>query len=234
MTITLWGYSISTLSVDDIVCRLLEKKQEFSRIVTLNPQMIVAGFHDSVKKRWLQDATYIIPDGHGITWALKRIKKSSIPVQTGVSLVTSLLNSGSFSFYCLGGSPFVSSQLKQKLTKRYPNVSFVGIEHGFQTEESLRHIYEDIIAKKPDIILIGMGYPKQEDIIFELSKRCCYGCAIGVGGVFDVLSEQKKLAPKWIRRIRMEWLYRGLQEPKRMLKWGYLMSYIGLVLRNKL
>lgn len=234
MTVNLWGYLISKITIDRLLCELKVRSSEFVRVVTLNPQMIVAAFYDIRKKEWLKKADYILPDGHGITWALKREQQIELPVQTGVAFVTSILKSGEFSVYCLGGAFHTEEILKEMLAKNYPDVIVLGVHHGFQTDEELERIYKDIEKKQPDIIFIGMGYPKQESVIYDLSQRCKRGCAVGVGGVFDVLSGQKKLAPLWIRSLRVEWLYRGFQEPKRMLKWGYLVRYVYLVISNKL
>jgi N-acetylglucosaminyldiphosphoundecaprenol N-acetyl-beta-D-mannosaminyltransferase len=228
--INLWGYSLYSGSVKNMLALLnTAKETSFKRIVTLNPQMVVAGNDDAEKKKWISQADYILPDGYGITWALKRQQGLTLPVQTGVALVDSVLKSGEFSVYLWGGAPDIQSAVKLNISKQYPGLDVVGIEHGYQNDKNAVAIYEDIKEKKPDFIFIGMGYPKQEEIIYELSLRCKKGIAVGVGGVFDILSGKKILAPVWVRACRMEWLYRGFQEPKRMLKWGYLFRYIWFV-----
>jgi N-acetylglucosaminyldiphosphoundecaprenol N-acetyl-beta-D-mannosaminyltransferase len=194
--------------------------------------MVVAGIRNKKEKEWLSLSDYIIPDGNGIVWALKKETGRTLSVQTGVALVEAILTSEDFSVYFWGGSPDIQSKLQKNIRKQFPRVTILGMNHGYTSEEEHLNLYKDIAHKKPDIIFIGMGYPKQEDIIYQLTKWCSYGCAVGVGGVFDVLSGHKKLAPLWVRVCRLEWLYRGLQDPKRMLKWGYLWSYIWMVLRR--
>ena len=77
-----------------------------------------------------------------------------------------------------------------------------------------------------------MGFPKQEYFIQTLSQYCQHGVAIGVGGVFDILSGHKKRAPKWMRKKGCEWFFRTIQEPRRIFRWKALVLYVLFVIKH--
>jgi len=218
------GYSIDTRSIELILNEI--NLNQFTRLVTLNPQMVVYGWDNPEAKEWLVSADYIIPDGHGITLGVKKRTGIHLDVQTGVALVNTILCTGQYSVYFLGGGPEIQDGLRQSLQERYPNCQVSGVRHGYFNDEEWTDILREVTETRPDFIFVGMGYPKQEEVIQELSIHCARGCAVGVGGVFDILSGHKVLAPKWVRRIRLEWLFRGLSEPRRLLGWGYLVRYV--------
>jgi len=233
-TVQLLDYTIQNDSVDNSLSAVkrLQKKAGFHRIVTLNPQMIVGGENNLLLKQWLQAADIILADGVGLKWAAKLLLKQELSIVTGVQLVQQLIEENAYSFYFVGAG---DTQLKAAVDvcKRCcPGSTIVGSHHGFFSQHDSQTIIEDIVAKKPDFIFVGLGFPKQEYFIQTLSKYANSGIAVGVGGVFDVLSGHKRLAPAAIRNIGFEWLFRGLQEPKRIRHWSFLFRYIALIFQN--
>ena len=103
---------------------------------------------------------------------------------------------------------------KTNLQEKYKNIKIVGYENGFIKNN------EDLIKKINDsganIVFIAMGSPKQEKWIYENSAKIKANIFMGVGGTFDIVSDRLKRAPKWIRKMGIEWLYRMLKEPKRL------------------
>ena len=79
-----------------------------------------------------------------------------------------------------------------------------------------------------------MGFPRQEAFILELTENINHGIAIGVGGVLDILAGSKKRAPQFMQKSGLEWIYRGIIEPKRVLKWKFLITFIIIVLKTKI
>ena len=77
-------------------------------------------------------------------------------------------------------------------------------------------VFDDIIDKKPDAVLVALGIPHQELLIYDNLDKFDKGIFVGVGGSFDVLSGMKKRAPKFFIKFHLEWLYRICREPKRM------------------
>ncbi|RAP29818.1 hypothetical protein DID76_03775 [Candidatus Marinamargulisbacteria bacterium SCGC AG-414-C22] len=232
--VSLFGFNITQASLAE-VCdsfTLLSDASRLVRVVTLNSQIAAGADQDSNMHHWIATADLIVPDGQGITVAAWLLKKQRMGVVTGVDLVFSLIGSAHYSFYFVGATSAVMNKVISVLNTDYPECQLLGSSHGFLTEEEQQLVIADICQKKPAIILVGMGFPRQELFIQQCDKQGVTGISIGVGGVFDVLAGETTLAPRWVRLIKCEWLYRGFQEPKRLLTWGFLFRYVRLVLRQ--
>lgn len=231
---TLWGYPIHLGKYPDILnwCKQTLKFPGFKRIVTINPHIISDCETDPELKKWIQTADLTIPDGNGICWALKKKCNIQQTPLTGIQLTLDLLNDG-VSVYLVGAAPTIPEKAATYIARHYPKSVVLGYHHGFMAHGDWEKVAIDIEHKKPDIILVGMGFPKQEYFIQFLSKKLSYGIAIGVGGVIDVLAGEVQWAPVWIRKIKMEWIYRGIKQPKRIKQWGKLIKFIKKVLLSK-
>ena len=129
-----------------------------------------------------------------------------------------LLTRKAFRIYLFGGSPEVVKKAHANACAMSTKAEFVGYADGFFKEKSENEVIEEINTLKPDLILVAMGVPKQEMWInANLSKFP--GCvAIGVGGLFDFVSERIPRAPYWMRKCNLEWCFRLYQEPVRLFK----------------
>tara|TARA_B100000427_G_scaffold191503_1_gene159183 strand:+ start:7091 stop:7828 length:738 start_codon:yes stop_codon:yes gene_type:complete len=228
MTVNIFGYNVVSDSFSDVVKQLIsiKKSKAFHRVVTLNPEMIVLAERNLIAKTWLMKANTIVADGYGVKWALNFLGKGSVHVISGVDLVIELLQQKGLSFYFVGSSEDVIKKTVDNTKRNYPNATIVGSSHGFFSEFDSPDVIKSIIDAKPDIILVGMGFPKQEYFIQTLAQYCHSGVAIGVGGTFEVLSGMKSLAPSWVKVRGLEWVYRAFQDPRRMFRWKYLLYYI--------
>ncbi len=90
----------------------------------------------------------------------------------------------------------------------------MGYRNGYVVNKD--YVFRDILRKEPDIILVALGMPLQEKIIYRNIKKFRKGIFVGVGGSFDILSGCKKRAPKIFIKLNLEWLYRIIKEPKRI------------------
>lgn len=195
---------------------LKQGKKEF--IVTANPETFMIGNKNPAFDTLLLDSeTRIVPDGIGLVKAANML---GIAVQeriTGVDLVTFLLEEGNRqhkSIYLYGSKPEVIAAMQEKLKEQYPGVTISGVHDGYSGDS--REILNNILAFKPDIVLIALGIPKQELLISQYFPHAEKGIFVGVGGSFDVISGMKKRAPKFWINHNLEWLYRILKEPKRI------------------
>lgn len=225
--VKLWEYPINTGSYTTMIqwCKQTLKYPGFKRIVTINPHIIIDCETDPELQTWVTAADLIIPDGNGICWALKKREQVSQPPLTGIQLTIDLLKEG-VSIYLVGAAPKVPERAALHIARYYPKSVVLGYHHGFMSHGDWDKVAQDIEQKKPDIILVGMGFPKQEYFIQFLSKKLRYGIAIGVGGVIDVLAGEVQWAPEWIRKLKLEWFYRGFKQPKRIKQWGKLILFI--------
>ena len=193
--------------------------EEFTHITTLNPEILVRATQSD--RDWINTSLITTIDGIGVALAVRR-KTGVWPARvTGIGLVTRLLHER-LAIYCLGASTEVINKAVEKMGQHQATI--VGHRSGFF--EDLESVLEDIVAKRPDVILVGMGFPRQERIIQAMSERLSVGVAIGIGGVFDVLSGAVTRAPKWVQAIGMEWLYRSVQRPERLRRLRWIFPFL--------
>lgn len=222
----LYGIPVFVGKHVDVVEWLHKKEPKFRRMVTINPLILEASLGDGVSKEWIQTADIIVPDGVGVCAALRLkhgVKQSPI---TGVQLVYDVLSAGILSVYFLGAKADILESAVSVVKQDYPDIKVLGAHHGFFSDSEMDHIIDDISHKKPELILVGMGYPRQEWVIKQLSRSLSMGTAIGVGGVIDVLSGHSAWAPKWVRFLKLEWLFRMIQQPARFKQVPHLIRFI--------
>ncbi len=121
-----------------------------------------------------------------------------------------------YRIFLLGGRPGVAERAKEYLSKCCPKHQIVGYHHGFFPKEDTEKIVDMIKASKADIVLVGMGNPQQELWLADNLQETGCRFAFGVGALFDFVSGNVRRAPAWMRSARIEWLYRLMQEPRRL------------------
>lgn len=122
-----------------------------------------------------------------------------------------------FSLYLLGAKPGVAETLRANVLTQYPGLKIVGVQNGyFDWEKESSRITSEINKQNPDILLVALGAPYQERWIEENFENLNCPVLMGVGGLFDFYSGKIKRAPRWMRDIGLEWVFRLLKEPGRM------------------
>ena len=184
-------------------------------IVTINPEMIMNAQTNAEFLNLLNNSDLNIMDGVGVRLALKfrGINKAQI---RGVDFSRELIKLASEKEYriaFLGAKEEVIKKACENFKLEYPNLNIVYSRNGYF--DNLEQICEEIKTANPQILLIGMGSPYQEEIIVKL-KNILQGCTmIGVGGSFDVFSGIVKESPVIYRKLGLEWLYRTVCQPER-------------------
>jgi len=177
----------------------------------------------------------IIPDGIGLSWALKGLNGELIFRYPGVEIVYDLsklaarLNK---SIFLLGAREGVAKKAGKELHS-LTGVEIAGQMHGFfeKNDKSSLKICEQIKKSKADILFIGLGAPEQERWLKEYFEKTDVSIAIGVGGSMDIYSGKRKRAPSIIQKANLEWLYRILQNPVKKLKVvGQIIKFVHKVL----
>lgn len=195
---------------------LIDNKKTF--IVTANPETFMKAKNDEELHNMLIDEDVLkVPDGIAIVkvanWLGYKIKERI----TGVDIAVKLLEFGNKqkkSIYLFGAKEEVIIALKEKLSSVYPNLEIIGSQNGYIKDKD--KAFKEIIKKKPDIILVALGIPAQEKLIYKYLDKFDKGIFVGVGGSFDVISGTKKRAPKIFIKLNLEWFYRIACEPKRI------------------
>ena len=193
------------------------KNNQKSLIVTANPETLITASKNVQLDACLMDSnTIIVPDGIGVLLGAKLLSYNINGLIPGVELckdIFNIFNNLGKSIYLFGASQEVIDSLQSSLSKQYPNMIIVGANNGYV--ENKQEVFENIKNLKPDGVLVALGVPEQELLIYNNFSKFDKGIFMGVGGSFDVLSGHKKRAPKFFRRIHCEWLYRIVKEPKR-------------------
>lgn len=213
---------------------LRNKNKKF--IVTVNPETLMIAEKDLELKEILEDDNVsFVPDGIGVVKAAKMIGvdvKERIP---GIEIAEKLFefaNESKKSLYLFGAKQEVLNNLKEKIEKNYPNIKLFGMTNGYV--ENKEEEFQKIIKKEPDIVLVALGIPAQEKLIYKYFKDFKKGIFVGVGGSFDVLSGTKKRAPQIFIKTNTEWLYRILKEPKRIKRfWDNNVKFIFKIRKEK-
>ena len=214
------------------ICEKMLEGNNANLIVTPNPEIVMKAKEDENYKKILNSASLVIPDGIGIIKGANILGtplKERVP---GYDLICNLLEKykdGSKSFYFWGSKPGVAIIAKDKLKEKYPNIKIVGTEDGYFDDEKKQKIIEDISSKKPDILLLGIGFPRQEKLIYELIPKNIFKIAIGCGGSIDVLSGTVKRAPKLFIKLHIEWSWRLIKQPSRIGRMMVLPKFLSEV-----
>ncbi len=185
--------------------------------VTANPIMVMIAQKDPEFARILGCADLLVPDGIGILWAAKRMGRSLPERVTGVDLTNYLLSKNpSPRIFLLGGKPGVAERAKNRLIKEMPWVRVAGLHHGYFNEAEEEAVIRKIRFSEADVVLAGMGAPKQEKFLWRNRGVLGAKLGMGVGGVLDILAGDVTLTPPALRKAGLEWLHRLVKQPGRI------------------
>ncbi|MBU1180391.1 WecB/TagA/CpsF family glycosyltransferase [Patescibacteria group bacterium] len=232
MKVNILGVEVDDLSEKEILENIEERLKEYRRvfIATPNPEMLILAHEDKEFKDILNSADIKLADGYGLQKGAKILGKKLNSHTTGTDFMVELCGwakKKNLSVYLLGAGPEVAKRAKKNLQKIFSGLKIVGAESGGSffakaTKDKVddwdnRVILEHINATEPDILFVALGHGKQEKWIFEnLPKLASAKIAMGVGGAFDFISGRAKRAPEWMRKRGLEWLWRLMQEPRRI------------------
>ena len=216
-------FSVLNLPVhllDDYTSWLMERlrRQVGTNVVTLNAEMAMQAERNPALANLIRQADLVIPDGAGVVLYL-RFRGQGQQRCPGIELAESLLKqlgwqgeSCRICFY--GGQPGVAEAAARVWRQRVPGIAIV-TNHGFLSPEAEQEWQQALREKQPQLILVGLGVPRQELWIQQNRYLCPDAIWIGVGGSFDIWAGSKFRAPAWLRENHLEWLYRLYQEPWR-------------------
>lgn len=230
------GFDVCTYNEEELLKNIFidyKKNNEQLFIVNINPEIAAANYKNKNLKETFNLQKYQIPDGSGIVWASKK-KKGNIKTRiTGIDLMVKMCEKSikyNASIYLYGGKPEIAKLAKEELIKTYPEINIVGVCDGYCDEEKA---ISDIKQKKPDILFVGLGSPKQENFIIKQKQELSNTkILMPVGGSFDVISKTKKRAPNWVIKCNIEWLYRLFKEPTRIKRQLKLINFMFLIVKE--
>lgn len=212
------------------------RKEKFKIIVTVNPEtLMLSEKNESLNNLLNDDSVSLVADGIAVVKASKWV---GYPVKeriTGIEISEKLLelaNKNEYSLYLFGAKKEVLDSLVNKIKNNYSNIKLVGYSDGYVKDKD--KVIEEAIKLKPDILLIALGIPMQEELIYKYKNQFKKGIVVGVGGSFDVLSGMKKRAPKLFIKLNLEWLYRIIKEPSRLKRfWNSNIKFVFKIRKEK-
>jgi N-acetylglucosaminyldiphosphoundecaprenol N-acetyl-beta-D-mannosaminyltransferase len=189
------------------------------QVVTLGVEMTMYAQRDERFRALINRAPLSLCDTIGMLLA-SRMRKGPIRERvTGVDLIDPLCahsaRAGDLRMYFFGGAPGVTERAAATLRQKYPGARIVGERDGYFAPAQSATIAAAIAASGANVLLVGLGSPKQEYWIDEFLGATKCGVGIGVGGSFDVLAGMVPRAPRIWQRMGLEWLHRLIQEPSR-------------------
>lgn len=205
-------------------------------VIAVNPEKIMKAQTDPELQQFLRAAGLLIPDGIGVVLATRLLGLGYAERVPGAELMPrlcALASEKGYSVFLFGASPEVNERAAAKLQKDFPALTIAGTQHGYVQPVEMPAVLDRINTAAPDFLFIALGSPKQElwmsTYLPHLRVKVCQG----VGGTFDVLAGRVKRAPRLFRAIHLEWLYRLLSQPSRLLRQTALPLFAFHVLRKR-
>ena len=191
------------------------------RVMYLNAHVLNQSRANPALREALEQADLVYCDGYGVRLAAKALDAEIPHRMTGADWIyglAALCELGGQSVYLLGAEPGVTAEAARRLGRWYPRLQIAGTHHGYFDIGSAHddRVVEDINARKPDIVLVGMGTPKQELWVAQNAARLETDVVWTVGALFDYVSGRVPRAPRWLADNGLEWIFRLAIEPQRM------------------
>lgn len=208
-----------------------------SIIYTPNPEMVMEARKNKNFMEILNSSTMNVPDGIGIVYGSKFTGNPIMHRVAGCDLIQELfdkMKDMGKTAYFFGGAPGVTDAAKIAMEAKYKGFKVVGTANGYFDKEREKEIIAEINELKPDLLLVGIGFPKQEKWIYDHIKKLDVKLAIGVGGSFDILSGNTKRAPEFFINHGLEWFYRLITQPSRIGRMMQLPLFMLVVIKNKI
>lgn len=217
-------------------------ERRICHVITPNVDQIVRIETDSYFREICEHAELLLADGHPLLWIAKWYGKPIKEKICGSDLVPELCSLAArkgYRVFLLGAADGVARNAAEKLKQKYPGLVIAGVfspSYRFEDNQAeIDKINNLLFESKADLLFVGLGVPKQDIFIFENMKKYQIPMSFSVGATIDFIAGVQKRAPKWMSHIGLEWFYRLLKNPKRMIK-RYIINdtqIFGLALKYK-
>lgn len=223
----LMNTEIDNLTMDETLDAIdsLIKEDNCSYVVTPNVDHIIQLEKDEELKRVYENASLILTDGKPLIWISNWYKTPIKEKISGSDLfprVCDLAAKKGYTMYLLGAAEGVADKAAKNLMDKYKGLNIVGTyspPFGFEKDKvELKKIERQIQEVHPDILIVGLGCPKQEKYMYHHCKELDVPISFGLGASIDFEAGNIKRAPRWMSEHGLEWLYRINQDPKRLAK----------------
>jgi N-acetylglucosaminyldiphosphoundecaprenol N-acetyl-beta-D-mannosaminyltransferase len=223
MKVDVLGCRIDNLSMEET----LERIEEFIREggahqhVVVNVNKVVKARRDPELRRIINGCDLVNVDGVPVIWASRWLGRPLKERVTGIDLFAGLLKRAAkkgWRVFFFGAREEVVRKVVSQSKEEHPGLRIAGYRNGYWAPEEELSVVKEIKEAKPDILFVAISSPKKEEFLGEYLSSLCVPFAMGVGGTFDVIAGLRDRAPLWMQNKGLEWLYRFVQEPRRMFK----------------
>jgi N-acetylglucosaminyldiphosphoundecaprenol N-acetyl-beta-D-mannosaminyltransferase len=236
ISVAILGIAIDNLTMQEVLDAIEAQIAEggFHQIATANVDFVINSTRDDELRETLLRCDVVLADGMPLVWASHLLGTGLKERVAGVDLVPQLARLSAqrgYRLFLLGASEESSAGTVDWMRKNFPGVSIVGRycpDHKPLEEMDHEEILCRIEEARPEILLVAFGNPKQEKWLAMHRHRLKVPVCIGVGGSFDLLSGKLPRAPLWMQRYSLEWVYRAVQDPQRLVK-RYASDIAGLI-----
>jgi N-acetylglucosaminyldiphosphoundecaprenol N-acetyl-beta-D-mannosaminyltransferase len=218
-----WVGSVPILDGDiELATMLLHEAARRGRgaaVATANADFLALARKDAELRRRLASASMVVADGAPVAWLARARGGRKVRRVAGVDLVDALLERPGIRVALYGSSVPIASEAAACIERKHPEANVVCVlTPPFRALSAQEQEAEqaELIAADPNLVLVALGCPKQEELIERYRAAAPAAIWIGVGGTFDFLAGRRRRAPRWMQRSGLEWLARMAQEPRRL------------------
>ncbi|WP_322354197.1 WecB/TagA/CpsF family glycosyltransferase [Paratractidigestivibacter sp.] len=199
----------------------LIKDGRFAHLIGVNADKLLQMRDDAEMDACVRRCEVVNADGASMVMAAKKLGTPLPERVAGIDLMwqlCALAEREGHRVYLLGAKAEVVTKTAGVLAEKYPNMTIAGFRDGYFGNDEFDAVIAEVEATKPGIVFVGITSPKKERLIERFRELGATGAFVGVGGSFDVVSGNIPRAPLWMQRANLEWLFRMMQEPRRLVK----------------
>lgn len=238
MKVNILGVFFDSVTMKEATQKILKllNGHEKSMVITANPEIIMEAQKSSSFCAMINRGDLVVADGIGVVIGSKIIKKPLPERVAGFDLVQHIfdaIKNTNKTVYFFGAAPHIAELAAKEMRAKYKNLKIVGTHDGYFDEEEEKVIIEEINRLKPDLLLVGLGAPRQEKWWYTHKEQLNVKVCIGVGGSFDGWSGKVKRAPKIFINLGLEWFYRLIKQPTRLKRMLRLPVFLLLVIKKR-
>lgn len=219
------GVRVNAVQIPEVVQQIehwIEDRSVGRFVCVANTHVVMEAQQDASFKEVINSADLCVPDGMPLVWVGRlrgyRLKRRVYGPDLMLAFCEFSAHKG-FGHYFYGGAPSVGQQLAQAMLNRFPGLKIAGVcSPPFRalTAAEDEEAVEKINQASPEVLWVGLGCPKQERWMYDHCERLKVPVMIGVGQAFDIFAGRVYQAPRWMREHGLEWVFRLLQEPRRL------------------
>jgi N-acetylglucosaminyldiphosphoundecaprenol N-acetyl-beta-D-mannosaminyltransferase len=236
----LLGVKVTNVNREGLLKQAVEWAGQTRKVTIsyVNADCLNIAAKDEAYRRLLNQFDLVYSDGVGVVWAGRFLEQRKLYKVTGRAWIEEfcgMCQEQGISLFLLGGKSGIAREAQRRLQGRLPKLQILGVCDGYFREMSEAEVLGEIEVKKPDVLLVGMGVPRQEKWIQANRKKIPAKLCWAVGALFDYVAGIELPVPGWMERLALEWMWRMMVDPQGKLE-RYMIGtplFIGRVLWQK-